>query len=481
MTPERLKKLLSQGEGWDIEFKECADALSNSVFETVCSFSNRYGGHLLLGVNDDGKVSGVNRNAAKGIHNNFINLLNNPQKISPSLYLSLEEVEIDGKLVLYVYVPVSSQVELCSGRIYDRSGDADIDVTKSTDLAANLYARKSSLFSEREVFPYATLDDLRLELVPRVKQMAANRLQNHPWKEMDEMELFKSAGLYEDDKRTGKRGFNLAGILLFGRDEVIRSCAPGYMTDCLLRRKNIDRYDDRRTVSTNLIDAFDQIMSFISEYTMDRFFLIGVQNVSVRSWIARELVSNLLAHREYSSSFMSRVVIEKERIVTENRNRSQMFGKLDPDNFTPLSKNPIIARFFVNIGYADELGSGMRNLYKYTRIYTGGAEPELIEGDIFRAIIPLVASNPVEIDDSLNPLKNSLNPLTDAEKAFFSTLLPGFTKQEWIDNAMAREYAAVSPATVRRYMKRFVDAEVLETRGTTRNRQYRLRYTKGNI
>jgi ATP-dependent DNA helicase RecG len=297
MTPERLKKLLSQGEGWDIEFKECADALSNSVFETVCSFSNRYGGHLLLGVNDDGKVSGVNRNAAKGIHNNFINLLNNPQKISPSLYLSLEEVEIDGKLVLYVYVPVSSQVELCSGRIYDRSGDANIDVTKSTDLAANLYARKSSLFSEREVFPYATLDDLRLELVPRVKQMAANRLQNHPWKDMDDMELFKSAGLYEDDKRTGKRGFNLAGVLLFGRDEVIRSCAPGYMTDCLLRRKNIDRYDDRRTVGTNLIDAFGQIMSFISEYTMDRFFLIGVQNVSVRSWIARELVSNLLAHR----------------------------------------------------------------------------------------------------------------------------------------------------------------------------------------
>jgi ATP-dependent DNA helicase RecG len=218
---------------------------------------------------------------------------------------------------------------------------------------------------------------------------------------------------------------------------------------------------------------------------MDRFFLIGVQNVSVRSWIARELVSNLLAHREYASSFMSRVVIEKERIVTENWNRSQMFGKLDPDNFTPRSKNPIIARFFVNIGYADELGSGMRNLYRYTRIYTDGAEPELIEGDIFRAIIPLAASNPVKTDDSPNPLKDSLNPLinslTDVEKAFFSTLLPGFTKHEWIDNAMAREHAAVSSATVRRHMKRLADVGILEARGTTRNKQYRLRSTKENF
>jgi ATP-dependent DNA helicase RecG len=250
------------------------------------------------------------------------------------------------------------------------------------------------------------------------------------------------------------------------------------MTDCLLRRENIDRYDDRLTVGTNLIDAFDQIMNFISEYTMDRFFLIGVQSVSVRSWIARELVSNLLAHREYSSSFMSRVVIEKERIITENWNRSHIFGKLDPDNFTPRSKNPIIARFFVNIGYADELGSGMRNLYRYTRIYTGGAEPELIEGDIFRAIIPLAASNPVKTDDSLNPLMDSL---TGVEKAFLSTLLRGFTKHEWIDNGMAREYAAASPATIRRHMKRLVDAGVLEARGTTRNRQYRLISAKMDI
>ncbi|MDR3281232.1 MAG: putative DNA binding domain-containing protein [Synergistaceae bacterium] len=402
MTPEGLKKLLSQGESWTVEFKECADTLSNGVFETVCSFSNRYGGHLLLGIDDSGNVLGVNRGAAQGIIRNFVNMLNNPQKISPSLYLSLEKVEIDGKLVLYVYVPVSSQVELCGGRIFDRSEDADINVTKSTDLASNLYARKSAQFTEREVFPYATLDHLRLDLLPRVKQMAVSRLPGHPWNEMHEMELFKSAGLYEEDMRTGKKGFNLAGILLFGRDEVIRSCAPGYLTDCLLRRDNLDRYDDRLTVTTNLIEAFDKIMKFIAEHTMDRFFLIGEQNISVRSWIAREMVSNTLMHREYSSSLMSRVIIEKDRIVTENANRSQILGKLDPANFTARSKNPIIARFFVNIGRADELGSGVRNLYRYTRLYSDGAEPELIEGDVFRTIIPLIANVPLN-----NSLGNS--------------------------------------------------------------------------
>jgi predicted HTH transcriptional regulator len=45
-----------------------------------------------------------------------------------------------------------------------------------------------------------------------------------------------------------------------------------------------------------------------------------------------------------------------------------------------------VCAFFREIDRADELGSGMRNLMKYGRKY-GGADPKLIEGDVFRMII----------------------------------------------------------------------------------------------
>ena len=61
---------------------------------------------------------------------------------------------------------------------------------------------------------------------------------------------------------------------------------------------------------------------------------------------------------------------------------------ITPDNFEPNSKNPIIAAFFRNIGYADELGSGMLRLHYFVPRYSG-KKPELIEGDIFRIIVPL--------------------------------------------------------------------------------------------
>ncbi len=43
---------------------------------------------------------------------------------------------------------------------------------------------------------------------------------------------------------------------------------------------------------------------------------------------------------------------------------------------------------FREIGLADELGSGMRNTYKFTKLYSGGV-PQFLEGDIFKTIIPL--------------------------------------------------------------------------------------------
>ena len=46
----------------------------------------------------------------------------------------------------------------------------------------------------------------------------------------------------------------------------------------------------------------------------------------------------------------------------------------------------MIARFFREIGRADELGSGVRKLMKYGKAY-GGSDPELVEGDIFQIIV----------------------------------------------------------------------------------------------
>ena len=150
----------------------------------------------------------------------------------------------------------------------------------------------------------------------------------------------------------------------------------------------MDRYDDRDVVITNLIESYDRLMEFGKKHLNDIFTMDGIQRVSARDKILREIISNLLMHRDFSSGYVPKFLIERDTITTENANLAHGHGNLNLKTFKPFAKNPPITKVFREIGLADELGSGMRNSYKYTKMYSGG-EPTFTEGDVFTIVIPL--------------------------------------------------------------------------------------------
>ena len=205
---------------------------------------------------------------------------------------------------------------------------------------------------------------------------------------MSNEELLRSANLILTDPETKCEGITLAAILLFGKDNSIMSVLPQHKTDAIFRVENKDRYDDRDVVITNLIDSYDRLIEFGQKHLNDLFVLDGIVNVNARDRILREIVSNTLAHRDFSSGFPAKMIIDDEKITVENSNLAHGMGALDLQKFEPFPKNPTISKVFREIGLADELGSGMRNTYKYTQLYSG-QNPLFEEGDIFRTIIPL--------------------------------------------------------------------------------------------
>ncbi len=389
MKKENLKKIISSGESITVEFKESKDKLNKDVYDSVCAFLNRYGGKLFLGVNDAGEITGVTPNVVEQIKKDFVTALNNPNMLNPTVYLAVEEIEIDGKIILYINVPESSQVHRCKGKIFDRNEDGDFDITNNTNLVSGLYIRKQSAYTENIIFPYADMDELEDELFIRVRKMVGNMRPGHPWVLMDNIDLLKSTGMYLKDQITGKQGITLAGILIFGSELMIQTALPHYRTDAILRRENLDRYDDRDDIRVNLLRSYERLMQFVAKHLNDKFYLEGDQRVSLRDKIFREAISNLLIHREFANPFPAKLVIEKDRVYIENSNKPHGNGIIDPADFSPYPKNPKIAKFFKEIGLVDELGSGVRNIFKYNKIYSG-AEPEFIEGDVFKTIIPLI-------------------------------------------------------------------------------------------
>src|SRR6056297_2953606 len=398
MRTENLKKIISGGESITVEFKESKTKLDKDVYDSVCAFLNRHGGHLFLGVKDNGDILGVDKDSVERLKKDFVTSLNNPLTLNPAFYLAVEDVEVDGKTILYINIPESSQVHRCKGKIFNRNEDGDFDITSNTNLVSGLYMRKQTTYTENGMFPYAEMDELEDELFTRVRKTVGNLRPDHPWYSMDNIDLLKNAGMYLKDQSTGKQGITLAGILIFGSELMIQTALPHYRTDAILRRENLDRYDDRDDIRVNLLRSYERLMQFVSKHLNDKFYLEGTQRISIRDKIFREAITNLLIHREFSNPFPAKMIIERDMVYIENGNKPHGKGIIDPDDFSPYPKNPKIAKFFKEIGWVDELGSGVRNIYKYNKIYSG-ADPEFIEGDVFKTSIPLIAKAGEHVGD----------------------------------------------------------------------------------
>jgi predicted HTH transcriptional regulator len=283
MNLEHIRKLLISGENVSLEYKECIAGLNKDIYQTVCAFLNRFGGELLLGVANTGTITGVEAGKVEQIKKEFVTAINNPTKLSPTTYLTIEEFIIEGKHILYVYVPPSSQVHRVNNRIFDRNEDGDLDITDNTNL--------------------------------------------------------------------------------------------------------VSQFD---IVKTNLIESYERLMEFIAKHLPDPFYQDEKANrIILRYKIFREVVSNILIHREYSNPYPAKLIIERAQVIAENSNRPHFHGLINPADFSPFPKNPIIAGFFREIGRAEEFGSGVRNLFRYTKAYSAVSDPQLVEADIFKIIVPL--------------------------------------------------------------------------------------------
>ena len=377
MNLEEVNKLIQNGEKLDVEFKESKDALTKDIYDSVCSFNNRNGGHILLGVTDN------------------------------------------------------------------------------SELVYKMYARKQNSYFVNRVYPNLGIDFLDTLVIEKARKMAIARDQNHSWKYMNDGELLRSANLILTDPDTNKEGITLAAILLFGKDNSIMSVLSQHKTDAIFRVENKDRYDDRDVIITNLIDSYNRLMSFGQKHLNDLFILDGIVSVKARDRILREIISNTLAHRDYSSGFPAKMIIDEEKIIIENSNLAHGIGILDIQKFEPFPKNPSISKVFREIGLADELGSGMRNTYKYVQLYSE-EKPIFEEGNIFRTIIPLkkIATQKVGSENVAQGVARNVAQGVARDKGeIIAFIKEKIRKDKKITRQAIADAAGVSKKTIERYIK----------------------------
>ena len=112
MTKEELLMRLNGIEWNDFEAKEAKSEVPKSIWETVSAFSNSYGGWIVFGVKEkrnSGKTSfeiqGVEQ--AEKVEQDFIGGLRSNSKFNQRISVHSDKFEMDGKVVLAFYIPMS--------------------------------------------------------------------------------------------------------------------------------------------------------------------------------------------------------------------------------------------------------------------------------------------------------------------------------------------------------------------------------------
>ncbi|MBA7553076.1 hypothetical protein ES705_45661 [subsurface metagenome] len=169
----------------------------------------------------------------------------------------------------------------------------------------------------------------------------------------------------------------------------------------MVRIQNKDRWDDRITLRTNLIDTYLELKQFINKHLPERFYMEGDQRIDLRDKIFREVIGNVIVHREYTSALSTDLIITDTEVTSTNPNKPLFHGPIDPARFNPFPKNPNIRKFFTAFGWTDEIGSGIRNTYKYLPLYVPGVKPVFIENDTFKTLVPLLFVNLADFTSQL--------------------------------------------------------------------------------
>lgn len=389
MNHTQLRKLINAGESTHVEYKECGKRVPKDLYETVVSFSNTDGGTILLGVDDDQNLTGIQDGSEDKIKSDVITALNSPDCISPPIFVEPIIHQIDGVSLISFYIPSSSQVHKHGNQIFVRDHASDIDITDNQGRLSEVYNRKRTQFSETTLYSNLSLDDLDPDLFDKARKLIKGNKSDHPWLYLENEKLLRESILYRKDYQSGKEGLTLAAALIFGKDTTIQSLLPAYKFEAMVRIENVDRWDDRITLRTNLIDTYQHLKAFVYKHLPEKFYLEGDQRVDLRDKVFREVIGNAIVHREYSSALSSDLIIGRFEVKITNPNNALFHGPIDPSSFNPYPKNPNIRKFFTCFGWTDEIGSGIRNTTKWLPRYVPDARPVFIEDDVFKTIIPL--------------------------------------------------------------------------------------------
>jgi len=343
LSDEQFSIWLKEGESEHLAFRLF---FGHETIETLVAFANLYGGVLLLGVSELREIKGIpnaKENIDQWIHEIQI-------RTTPRLFPRIETIEVEGKTVVAISVagypvkPVASE-----GKYYKRTGkfNQELSVGEAIDFRRQFF----DSHWDSNLRPDKTIGDISFKKLHRLIERISQRKQCPP---EEPLAFLRKYGLTEGDGIT-----NACWLLLLPDETSETTIELGCFSSPTVT-------SDTLTLKNDLFTEAEEAMRFICKHIRKE-----TQTDESDQWryplkAIRELIINMIIHRDYTADYNSIVKIFDEYIEFYNPGAlpdDLSIKQLLSDPYISRPHNHQIAELFKDAGMFEEYGSGIEKIY----------------------------------------------------------------------------------------------------------------------
>jgi ATP-dependent DNA helicase RecG len=351
LTEIDIKSIAQSGEGYNAEFKVAVPTKAKEIAGELCAFANAAGGVLLIGIDDNNNIKGVDiDNKKRSAIQNAISQLN------PQLHCPFYIVEVDGKQIGVIEIPSGLQKPYTiSGVIYIRQG-ANSQKIISVEQMRDFFQQSGRIyFDEGDCDRFSYEQDFDKEYFKEFRIQAGFSAAT------DNLQIIKNLQL------TNVNGvFKNGSVLFFAKhvekffDKAVIRCVAFDGTD------KVNIIDDK-VMGGPLMQQYNAALRWLKTKLSVRYIIEGggprKEVWEIPETALKEAIINALSHRDYYDKG-GRIMIEHFDNRVEITNPGGLVSAISPEEFgkKSSSRNPLVFGLFERVNMVEQVGSGINRI-----------------------------------------------------------------------------------------------------------------------
>lgn len=357
---------LPKKETLTIEFKSDRGKgySDESLVDEIVGMTNTEGGTLYLGIEDDGRVSGIVKQHQDPI--GLAALIAN--RTRPSLSVRTEILYSDDLPVMVISIPKSySVIATASGKILKRRLKVDGGPEVIPLYPYEIYMRLSDLrkldFSAQPIQD-GTVEDLDPNQLIRLRETIQNQNGDQQLLALSDEELEQALRL---TMRVGEVVYpTLTGLLLVGKESSLKRLIP--TASAVFQVMQGTRVVMNESFTKPIMELVDLFSSYMKAWNPEKEFDYGMFRIPIPEFSKpafREGLINAFAHRDYSMMGSVRIQVSDEGLTISNP--GGFIEGITLENLLtaePCGRNPLLSDALKRIGLAERTGRGIDRIFE---------------------------------------------------------------------------------------------------------------------